>query len=352
VTPPSPARASDRAPDEVSLLTALTVVVEQWRVVARVAGVLVLAVVAWTLLRTRTYTAVTAFMPQASEGARSSAAGLAARFGVTLPAADPGQSPQFYGQLATSEELLRHLVDSAYATGPDAPPTSLVELLEAGGGTAAEQRMEAVQELRERIRVTLDAETGVVRVGVTTRWPAVSQQVAAGLLALLNDFNLTRRQSRAGAERRFVEGRLQEAATELRAAEDELQGFLQRNRQYQDSPQLQFAFDRLQRAVSMRQGVYTSLVERYEEARIEEVRDTPVLTVVEPPRLPERPDRRRVLVKAVMALLVGLVAGAAVVGWRHALSTARATDPASAARLAGALDRLRAEVGRWWPRRG
>lgn len=351
MTPPMPTRANDRAPDELSLLTALTVVLEQWAVVARVAGVLVVGAISWTLLQPRTYTAVTAFMPQASEGARSTAAGLAARFGVALPAADPGQSPQFYGQLASSDELLRHLVDSTYSRTPDAPPATLVELLEAGGNTPEERRLEAVLELRERIRVTLDGETGVVRVGVTTRWPMVSQQVASRLHALLNDFNLTRRQSRAGAERRFVEGRLQEAAAELRAAEDELQAFLQRNRQYRDSPQLQFAFDRLQRAVTMRQGVYTSLVERYEEARIEEVRDTPVLTVVEPPRAPERPDRRRLLFKTLMALLVGLVAGTAMVGWRHALSTARRTDPASAERLAGALDRLRAQAGRWWPRR-
>jgi len=355
-TPVAPPRPQDPGldPGEFSLLGGLTVLLEQRRLIAMVTGVLVVAVVVVTLAWPRSYTAETAFMPQTGESSRNPAAGLAARFGVTIPAADPGQSPQFYGRLAKSEEVLRGLIDSGYTAAPGEPPRTLIELYGVEGETDEERRIEAVRRLRDHMRVTLDPETGVVEVGISSRWPTVSYELAQRLLALLNDFNLTRRQSRAGAERRFVEARLQEAAAELRASEDELQTFLQRNRQYRDSPQLQFVYDRLQRTVNMRQTVYTSLVDRHEEARIEEVRDTPVLTVVEPPRVPEFPDRRRLLFKAVLALLIGLVLAAGVAAWRQAVTAAREADPERADRLARALEGLRRDARSWWPvrRRG
>ncbi len=49
---------------------------------------------------------------------------------------------------------------------------------------------------------------------------------------------LQKRVSLHGAERRFVESRLDRARRELRAAEDALQAFLQSNRQFSNSPEL------------------------------------------------------------------------------------------------------------------
>ena len=58
----------------------------------------------------------------------------------------------------------------------------------------------------------------------------------------------------------------------------------------------------------MRQQLYTTLSEAYNQARIDEVRNTPALTIIEPPREPAEPDSRLLLLRA----LIGLVGGAAV----------------------------------------
>jgi uncharacterized protein involved in exopolysaccharide biosynthesis len=121
----------------------------------------------------------------------------------------------------------------------------------------------------------------------------------------VNQFNLQTRQTQAAAERRFVEGRLEEAQAELMQAEEVLESFLQRNRAFSNSPQLQFEHDRLQRVVAQRQQVVNSLTVAFEQARIDEVRDTPVITIVEPPQVPALPDRRRLVLKVVMALVIG-----------------------------------------------
>ena len=78
----------------------------------------------------------------------------------------------------------------------------------------------------------------------------------------------------------------------------------------QNSPELSFRQERLAREVALRQEMYTNLASAWEQARIEEVRDTPLITVVEPAEEPVRPDSRRLVVKTGLALFAGMFLGA------------------------------------------
>jgi uncharacterized protein involved in exopolysaccharide biosynthesis len=60
----------------------------------------------------------------------------------------------------------------------------------------------------------------------------------------------------------------------------------------------------------MQQAVYSSLAQAFEQARIDEVRNTPVVTLVDPPNLPAEPDRRWLLAKVLLAALLGGIIGA------------------------------------------
>jgi uncharacterized protein involved in exopolysaccharide biosynthesis len=74
--------------------------------------------------------------------------------------------------------------------------------------------------------------------------------------------------------------------------------------------------------------MYTTLTQAYEQARIDEVRNTPVITVVEPPESPVRPDSRRLVSWLAVSLVVGVLAALAAAlfadlragrGWRNPL---------------------------------
>ena len=103
---------------------------------------------------------------------------------------------------------------------------------------------------------------------------------------------------------------MDEARQELREAENRLLVFTQRNRDTRNSPLLRLEEDRLTRDVAMRQQVYTSVVQAYDRAKIEEVRDTPVLTVLQIPEVPVRPDPRGIVTKVILTLIVGTLLGA------------------------------------------
>ena len=135
----------------------------------------------------------------------------------------------------------------------------------------------------------------------------MSLALAQKLVVSVNEFNLRSRKSQATAERQFVETRTADAEASLRQAEDRLQAFMQENRVWNSSPQLSFAHDRLERDVQLRQQAYTSLVVSREEARIREVRDIPVITILDAPRLPIVPESRKTGQRAILGALAGAV---------------------------------------------
>ena len=189
--------------------------------------------------------------------------------------------------------------------------------------------------------VAVSRETGVVTFSVVTGWPAVSQQIASRIIFLINEFNLQTRQTKARAEREFVEVRLNEVQTRLRGSEDSLQNFLLRNRDFANAPELVFERDRLGRGVSLWQQVLTSVTQAYEQARIDEIRNTPLLTVVEPPSYPVFPERRRLIFKGFVALVLGAMIGLFITLLRGFLDLSRRTEPKTYSAFAAATCAMR-----------
>ena len=280
---------------------------QRWLVTGVTVG-LVFATAAISLTRPRYYSASSALMPQ-TRRVTATASGLAAQFGINMLGGEPSESPAFYAELARSRELLGAVARTTFrfAQGADTVEETFIQLYRIRGATPAHQEYEAVRELQRLVTTQVVQRTGVVRLTVRARQPELALQVNARLIELLNQFNLQTRQSQAAAERRFTEQRVRDVQVDLRAAEDRLQEFLLRNRDYGDSAPLAFQADRLQREVTLLQQVYTSLSQALEQAKIDEVRDTPVLTVVEPPVLPVRPDGRGTVLRAIVALLLGLL---------------------------------------------
>jgi uncharacterized protein involved in exopolysaccharide biosynthesis len=304
--------------EELSFLRVANVLLRHRRMVVAW-GLLLMALVAGlTLYFPRTYTAQSTFMPQTRKQS-SSLSGIAAQFGLAMPTSEPSQSPAFYADLVQSRGLLGSVVDTPFEyeteDGTKVKGT-LTDFYKSKGKSPGLRRDAAIRRLADDVDATTVQKTGVVDLSVTVTQAALAVQINQRLLELLNEFNLKSRQSQAGEERRFTERRLSEVKQDLRAAEDRLQQFLQRNRDIRNSPELTFQADRLQREVAMQQDVYTTLAQAYEQAKIEEVRDTPVITVVQQAEFPVRPDRRGLVIKSILGLMAGLLVGAALAFWR------------------------------------
>lgn len=318
----------------ISLLWLLAVLVRERRLIAALTAAGIVGGLAIGFLRPKTYTTTFSFLPQATQDPnRAALAGLAGQLG--LPAGALGaaaQSSALYADLLVTRAVLIPIATDSFAAGPDSVRKApLAELLHVDDGKPSVVVENTLRALREDvIGTSVTTRTSMVTVEVRTESPYLSRTIGERLLEGLSHFNLVTRQSQAHAERVFTEGRLEATRASLRAAEDALQQFLQTNRQFQESPALAIQKDRLQRAVALQNQVATSLSQQLEENRIREVRDTPVMTIIETPALAARADARLWDLILLMGAVAGFCAGVLIVVVRDAWTRERTVgrDPA------------------------
>jgi uncharacterized protein involved in exopolysaccharide biosynthesis len=287
-------------------------------------------------------------VPQESGSSQGTVTQLASQLGLAVPNREATSSPQFYAELLQSREVLREAVTTVYDAAGGAPfHGTLMDYygIRIPGADTGRAVVKAVKKLRKDLVVRMDRNVGIVKFQVRTEIPGLSVRVADRFIELVNTFNLERRRSQARAEREFVEQRLAQSRQDLTGAEDALASFLGRNRSIGD-PQLVAQEQRLQRQVTLQQQLYLTLAQSYEMAKIEEVRNTPVITVIERPEGFVEPQGRGLVVRSLTALLVGVLL---------AIGLAFAGESAARSRSSGQSDyhefvTLRGQVASGLPR--
>ncbi len=214
---------------------------------------------------------------------------------------------------------------------------------------------------------------GLVSMTIEDRDPVVAAAMVNRAIDLLDRFNAEQRMTKGHRARLFIDGELVRAERDLRAAEDALEAYQTATKIVALSPQAESAVSaganlmarkmeveielgmkqsvlregneelrrlrselgeidrklgefpalgleaaRLVRDLKVREQVYTYLRTEYEQARIQEERDTPSLTVVdraEPPIKGDRPKRKLITLTAASVAGVVSVLGALVVAW-------------------------------------
>ena len=320
-----------------SVLDVLDLLRRHARVLIALPLVACISAILVSLILPERYTVESRFMPESSSAQVSRLAGLAAQFGFDIPGSETGASVDFYAELLESHDLLRAavLTDYTFRRRGDTVSANLVELLDVKGDTPGERTRNAVEALGDLVTVRPDPMAEIVSVRTSARWPELAVLVNRRLLELLNTFNLERRQSRAASERSFLEARVLDAERDLVSAEAALERFLSQNRRYAESPQLTFEYARLQRRVDLRQQVYTSLSQAYEQARVDEVRNTPVITIIDEPRGPAKQTSPRIALNALLGVVLGVLLALTIVLSRELMESARRRDPRRYDALAG-----------------
>lgn len=334
--------------DEISVFALGAVLVRhRWRIVRwAMAGALIAGIP--VLLRPHLWTATASFMPQGGDPGQGGIQSLAGQFGIVLPGGGiSSQSPDFYILLMSSRSILGPIAnDTLLVPEEGVKRRPLLELLNVTSGSAAERRDAGIKVLRTKIKAAVDRTTGVVTVSAQSRWPSVSFALVERVVKGVSEFNLHTRQSQAGEERRFVEERLAAQRQSLVTAEYRLGSFMRTNRQYGNSPELSFEHDRLERDVALQQQVLSRLAQSYEEARLREVRDIPVVTMIESPIVPVVPDRRGAITTAFVGLVAGSLVGMVLSFMRDGFRKRRADGDADALRFAESIAEVRAEIRR------
>lgn len=330
--------------EELSVFAVGTVLVRHGTGILRWAfsGAIIALALVWT--RPALYRASASFIPQSADAGRSGLASLAGQFGVSVPSGSPTLTPDFYLRLIKSRGVLERIVrDTLVVPEMGGKRVAVESLLNIKAGSPKSRMEDGVDELSHRISASASKSTSIVEFNVGMEWPSVSLAIANELLDGVNEFNQRTRRDQASAERKFIEGRLEVATKELRAAEDRLQQFLQGNRQVR-SPDLQLTQDRMQRDVTLRQQVFSSLTQSYDEVRTREVRDTPVITMVDDPMVPAKPDPRGRGTITLLGFLIGAAVGVALSFMREHVAKQRKAGDSDADEFVSTVAQIKRDV--------
>lgn len=324
------------------------IALRQWRWAILFPAAVILFTVGFVLVVKPRYTATALVLPEArsDQGLPAGLAGVAAQFGLSV-GKGATQSPQLYVDLLKSRTVLDTLLFRSLPGAHGAPGPRLIDWLGEGGRNAADSLYLARKFLGQRIGSELTRETGVVKLEVTLRDPQVAATVAGWVLDEINRFNAYRLQTTARNRREFVEGRIKELKGELGQAEGDLRRFLESNRAFESSPALRFEERRLEARVTLLNEVLTSLRRDFESARIDEVNDTPALTVIDAPKAPERRSFPRRTLFVVVAASASVIVGFLSALVAHTMTQLPDTDPAGRRELRAAWDELASRWRRW-----
>ncbi|HWB43522.1 MAG TPA: GNVR domain-containing protein [Gemmatimonadales bacterium] len=335
---------------DTGLLDYVWVLSRHRRLVFGIPAVAALLTFGISFLLPKRWTAEARFVPEASSSFElpQGIGALAGELGFSLPGADPMSSPDFYASVMEGRSLLERTLLTPFPV-PSVPGATdsapLIDILDIQEDNPRQRMESGVEWMRDHSSATVDAKTGTIEFSVELPDPDLAAAVASHMVGLLNDFNQRTRNLRARERRKFAEARTLEAQKDFEIAEDSLRDFLTRNRQFEFTPQLLFERNRLERQVTLRQEVYQTLRREFEIARIEEVNDTPVLTVVDPAVAPAKPSSPRRVRMALVAAVLGGLLGLTLAFLYQYLERSREQHPMVYQRVAQAWRRSRRRRG-------
>lgn len=313
------------SPAQESVLSLVTELLRRRRIVALTTVTTLILVVVAGLLMTQ-FQSRARVLVQQDAGAAPSFAGLAAQIGLPVGIGGSENSPTFFAELLRSRDVLDSLAYSAFVADSQ-PAKPLLDLLEVEeDGDRGKRGLRAVKELRKRVSVSTDLASGLITVQVTMPTRQLAEDALERLLGIAERLNRRRQQASFAAERQFAETQLGNATAELRASEKKLESFLETNRTFAGSASLELQAATLRREVELRQAVTLGLAQAYERAKLEEVRNTPVLTLVESPGgSAEKTLKPPFLL--VLGVVLGVVLGSLLAMWSYIRSVLASSMP-------------------------
>lgn len=218
-----------------------------------------------------------------------------------------------FPEIIVSRRILFPIITKQYVT--EAYPNRAISLMEYWGYTegdsdTADIMQRVVKYMRKNVvTITTNKRTGVITVAVITEEPLLSAEIANGITDGLDAFNRNFRRTKAGEERAFIQERNKVIQTSLNRAENSLKRFREKNRRISDSPSLLLEQERYIREVELQQVLYIEMKKQLELVKIEEVKNMPVIDVLDRAVPVVQPYKPNVILFFVVMMFLAIIIG-------------------------------------------
>ena len=261
-------------------------------------------------ISTPEYKSTSKFISSSNSSGNSSS--LASQFGISIPIIN-SETKWAYAEVLRSRTLAKKLLTSKFDTKKYGKQIPLLQILNKGRTlpVSAEIISNGVDELLRSTNIVENKKTGIFTLSVFTFEPKLSKQINEAMLFELDNHQKEYNKNRTTTTRLFIEGRIVETEKELMMAEEKLKKFTESNRRIENSPSLLLAQQRLSREVSVLTSVFTSLKEQLETTKIEDVKESDYIILIdepEEPAYPKKPSKKTILLFfSILGLILSII---------------------------------------------
>jgi len=197
-------------------------------------------------------------------------------------------STALYPQIVTSRTFAEKLLRKEFYTEKFEKKLPLVAIFSYGTGSPKKGMDTIIIQTSKRIppMIKFTDEGPFLILNVTTNEPQFSKDLAEAVLEELDKLQRIHKSQKVIEKKNFIEQQINIAQSELEKLEEQLKDFRETNRRIETSPSLQLIHDRMQRNVTVQQGIFLTLKQQLELAKIEEVQKSSFVQVLDAPSLP------------------------------------------------------------------
>ncbi len=254
----------------------------------------------------------TLVIPEKQTGSMGGFAGIASQFGVNIQSGAQADlsSPDILPKLIYSKTFADKILYKRFYTDKYDKELPLISIISDSDQDVDLNDLAFISKGSKSFRKMVNFEDSnkdpISSITITASEPLLAQKLAETVLEELEKLNRYYKSKVVSEKIKFIDERISSVTNQLTASEKRLKNFNEQNRQI-SSPALQLEQDRLLRDVEVQKGIYLTLKQQLELAKIEEIQQASIFQILDEPRVPQAPISDRMILKVILAGILGFV---------------------------------------------
>lgn len=302
--------------DTVSFSDILLILAEQLKVIVLVSFITVFMTFTYVqfIQKPMFQSSAIILLPEKAGANLGGLAGLATQFGVNIPTGAQADlsSPSLFPELIQSRTFSEKILNKKFYTEQYGKELSLLAILTYGEETPNRSKNELISLALSSLSETLFFEKSLTSnfstIRVITSEPVLSKNLADVVLAELEALNRFYKSQTVNEKTLFIENRIASVKSELEVSEGILKEFNEQNRQV-TSPALELEQDRLVQEVEIQKGIFLTLKQQLELAKIEEIQKATIVQILDRPQVPLGATNKNLKLSLLVAAFLGVGLG-------------------------------------------
>ena len=236
------------------------------------------------------YVSTTKMFIPAAQSAQSGLYKIATQFGLSSQgtAGADISSSSLYPEIVNSKTFANIMLDKNFYTDKYEKKLPLIAIFTYGDHPVPDNidtlRISAANIITNMVKIS--KKMGFFIIEVTTNEPRFSKDFADTVIVELDKLQRKFKKQTVNETIDYLTQKISLAKIELETNEEKLKNFRERNRNVNNSPGLLLTQERLQRGVEIQSGIFLTLKQQLELAKIEEVQKSSFVQILDYPSLP------------------------------------------------------------------